>query len=176
MGGCTPTVDQPAQNHLWKRGSPMRDTELPSALSAVIIVRGGGTDQRTKANHWKQWDAKPEAKARKRYARSVACRQNRGNPATQSQRLRDVSPMLVRLQAANHRKRWDAKPEATGPLVGPTLDRLHGKPGETRRRKARGYGASPPSRALRSFGYRILFASECTTLSKERKNVREEIQ
>ena len=76
----------------------------------------GKNGKRLSANHWKRWDAKPEAVARNmpRYARSVAwCyQQTAGNGGTQSQRLR--------------RK-------------GATLDRLHaGKPLETAGRKTRG--------------------------------------
>ena len=43
------------------------------------------------ANHWKQWDAKPEAKARDSALSPFGCMANRGKP-------------------------WDAKPEAKGPL------------------------------------------------------------
>ena len=51
------------------------------------------------ANHWKQWDAKPEATARHALC-SFGC------------------------DPANRRKRRDAKPEATGRSLRPMLDRL----------------------------------------------------
>ena len=64
-----------------------------------ILLRRGAADggNRAKgalANHWKQWDAKPEA----------------GAPKGELRKLFDVT--LVRLQLANHWKQWDAKPEA----------------------------------------------------------------
>ena len=63
-----------------------------------------------------------------------------------------------KIPSANHWKQWDAKPGASGK---PTLDRLHGKPAETLRRKTRGCGIATTSPViLCSFGYRTPFASE----------------
>ena len=91
-----------------------------------------------------------------RYARSVACRQTAGNGGTQSQRLRGAAPLTLRSFGCVRQTTGNGGAQnqrLRGRFIGPMLDRLHGKPGETRRRKTRGYGAFA---ALRSFGYRIL--------------------
>jgi hypothetical protein len=57
-------------------------------------VRVGGSGRKypggASANHWKRWDAKPEATERQQplYARSAAIRQTVGNGGTQNLRLR----------------------------------------------------------------------------------------
>ena len=82
--------------------------------AAVCAGGGGSRSTMARANHWKRWDAKPEAKGRSSpYARSVAI----GKPAeTLGRKARGYgappclgSATLDRLQSANQRKRWARK-------------------------------------------------------------------
>lgn len=67
----------------------MEKVDPPWIRPAALCAAGGGSrTQRRMANHWKRWDAKPEAEA---------------------QRELSLCAMLVRLQLANQRKRWDSK-------------------------------------------------------------------
>ena len=66
----------------------MEEAIPPWGPPVVRCVPDSGAENGTPANHWKQWDAKPEAGVQFSALRSFGC-----NPA-------------------NHRKRWDAKPEA----------------------------------------------------------------
>ncbi len=62
----------------------------PRSPSSERADGGGVTGNGRRANHWKQWDAKPEAAGRVSAQRSFGC------------------------MVANREKSRDAKPEATG--------------------------------------------------------------
>ena len=115
------------------RSQRLSDGRFRETRAHPTLVRlHRATPRRGLANHWKQWDAKPEAVGQtsakcgaKPYARSAAY--------------------------ANHRKLWDAKPEAKTRLR-VMLDRLHRKPRETVGRKARGCGTGFRAKLVRLHG------------------------
>lgn len=97
------------------------------------------------ANHWKRWDAKPEAKERLSALCPFGCnlanrRKLRGAKPEAKWRLSALCPFGCKL--ANRGKPRGAKPEATG-RAGPLVPKTRGE-----------------RNALCPFGYRTLFASE----------------
>ena len=125
---------------LGKEADTMLKNDPPGECPAAVRAGGGGSGtQGAQANHWKQWDAKPEAAARLSRA------------------------MLVRLHGimANHRKRWDAKPEAAVRRSRAMPVRLHARQtagnGGTQSQRLRGpTPVRPYARSVTGF----FFASE----------------
>ena len=67
--------------------------------AAVCAGDGGSRSTIARANHWKRWDAKPEAKGRSSpYARSVAIGKPAETLGRKARGCRANRPMLVRLR------------------------------------------------------------------------------